>query len=837
MGLRARKIHALSLLFILTAVFGYGAFLLAQDLSSGSHTVVKRYILPRYSNSGKLQCVIYGTQAINEGSLIRLAFTPHPESGRNDDDKVAVMIDFVDGSAYSSISQIETVKPNQVYPSPYKLGARERIIQEWWKRARHKHSQAWIFIEKTKLNATEEPVSGSSTKKSSDSSIVVAVFDKSTNILTSDETAFFRSRQLDADGVGFDAFSDRKFIHIRSNVRAILHIRDDKKQAEEAPSPEEDEQGLGSLFSSDSPADVRADSADIDLENNIVTLIGNVVVDDKKNKITCDKMEITLEDDAADNLIGSAEKPEDASDEDNAEETRGGEDDEDDEDDEDGSIRKIVCIGNVVCTMRDGSDGQGKEQIALCEQAEYDVAKRIVVMTGAHSAPANVIPENVYGVMERQVRKNFLAKSPVMMQDEDWMVGKSFTIFIKEKNRLKVDDIKVNYTGSIMSMKDEDKEDSREKTSDGGDKTATLISANSADINVEQNFILLRGNVDIDDQSTKITCREMEIRLNGEEKAAASDDNAATEKTDEPDENLFGNKDVSKVICKTDVVYMERPKPDDPDGENRIAMSDRADYDAVKETILMTGNPVVMQGTNKMHGETIEILSKEDNRVIVSMVKARLAGRLLSSDEEDASGIGSTTITASTADFRPNDKITLSKNVVIDDGSGRITCSEMDIFLQKDASNSLFTAGKQTKKDDADGKDGDELKNDVSKIVCSGNVVYRKQADGQEQVVLARKADYDAVNEIIVMSGAHTAPQGEVSDETYAEIKRALSEETTASGGSVFEQYSILMQGNNWIAGNPITIHPKEGNRLKATDMKAALRRSSRSKSANGEGK
>ena len=834
MGLRARKIHALSLLFILTAVFGYGAFLLAQDLSSGSHTVVKRYILPRYSNSGKLQCVIYGTQAINEGSLIRLAFTPHPESGRNDDDKVAVMIDFVDGSAYSSISQIETVKPNQVYPSPYKLGARERIIQEWWKRARHKHSQAWIFIEKTKLNATEEPVSGSSTKKSSDSSIVVAVFDKSTNILTSDETAFFRSRQLDADGVGFDAFSDRKFIHIRSNVRAILHIRDDKKQAEEAPSPEEDEQGLGSLFSSDSPADVRADSADIDLENNIVTLIGNVVVDDKKNKITCDKMEITLEDDAADNLIGSAEKPEDASDEDNAEETRGGEDDEDDEDDEDGSIRKIVCIGNVVCTMRDGSDGQGKEQIALCEQAEYDVAKRIVVMTGAHSAPANVIPENVYGVMERQVRKNFLAKSPVMMQDEDWMVGKSFTIFIKEKNRLKVDDIKVNYTGSIMSMKDEDKEDSREKTSDGGDKTATLISANSADINVEQNFILLRGNVDIDDQSTKITCREMEIRLNGEEKAAASDDNAATEKTDEPDENLFGNKDVSKVICKTDVVYMERPKPDDPDGENRIAMSDRADYDAVKETILMTGNPVVMQGTNKMHGETIEILSKEDNRVIVSMVKARLAGRLLSSDEEDASGIGSTTITASTADFRPNDKITLSKNVVIDDGSGRITCSEMDIFLQKDASNSLFTAGKQTKKDDADGKDGDELKNDVSKIVCSGNVVYRKQADGQEQVVLARKADYDAVNEIIVMSGAHTAPQGEVSDETYAEIKRALSEETTASGGSVFEQYSILMQGNNWIAGNPITIHPKEGNRLKATDMKAALRRSSRTKSVGG---
>ncbi|MBR2964321.1 MAG: hypothetical protein IKC53_08960 [Lentisphaeria bacterium] len=310
MGLRARKIHALSLLFLLAAAFGSGAFLLAQDLSSGSHTVIKRYILPRYSNRGDLQCIIYGTQAINEGSLIRLAFTPHQDSGKNDEDQVAVMIDFVDGSAYSSINQIETVKPNQVYPTPYKLGAKEKTIQEWWTRNRHKHSQAWIFIEKTKLNAAEGSVSDYSVKKSSDSAVVVAVFDKSTNILTSDETAFFRSRQLDADGVGFDAFSERKFIHIRSNVRAILHIKDDGKQSQEET--DEEEEGIGSLFSSEKPADVWADSADIDLENNIVTLIGNVIVDDHKNKITCDKMEISLEDDAADTLIGSAEKPADA---------------------------------------------------------------------------------------------------------------------------------------------------------------------------------------------------------------------------------------------------------------------------------------------------------------------------------------------------------------------------------------------------------------------------------------------------------------------------------------------------------------------------------------------
>ena len=832
MGFRARKIHALTLLFLLAAVFGSGAFLFAQDLSSGSHTVIKRYILPRYSNRGDLQCVIYGTLAINEGSLVRLAFTPHKDSGKIDEDQVAVMIDFVDGSAYSSINQIETVKPNQVYPTPYKLGAKEKTIQEWWTRNRHKHSQAWIFIEKTKLNAAEGSVSESSVKKSSDSAVVVAVFDKSTNILTSDETAFFRSRQLDADGVGFDAFSERKFIHIRSNVRALLHIKDDKKHSPDEPS-EDEEEGIGSLFSSEKPADVWADSADIDLENNIVTLIGNVIVDDHKNKITCDKMEISLEDDAADTLIGNAEKPEDAPDEEASEEPEV--EDEDDEDDEDtGSIRKIVCVGNVVCRMKDDSDGNGKDQIALCEQAEYDVRKRVVVMTGAHSAPADVVPESVYGVMERQIRRNILAKSPVMIQGEDWMIGDSFTIFIKEKNRLQVNEIKVNYTGSLMSMKEEDQKESSGEQTDAGENQATLISADKADINIENNFILLSGNVDVDDQASKITCREMEIRLNGDKQSsAASDapDKTAARDSGEQEESLLGNKSVSKVICKNDVVYMERPKADEPDGESRIAMSERAEYDAVKETILMTGAPVVMQGTNKLHGETIEILTKEDNRVKVNTVKAHLAGRLLSSDEEDSSGIGTTTITASTADFRPNEKITLSRNVVIDDGSGRITCSEMDIFLQKDSSNSFFSSGKQTARDN---EDGDEIKNDVSKIVCSGNVVYRRQADGQEQVVLARKADYDAVDEIIVMSGAHTAPQGEVSQETYAEIKRALGSGTTASGASIFEQYSILMQGDNWIAGNPITIHPKEGNRLKVTDMKAALRRSSLTQSAEG---
>ena len=195
MGLRARKIYALSLLtLILTAAFGSATVLHAQDISAGSYTVLKRYIYPRFSNDGEIQYLVYGATAVNKGSLIYLT---------------SPMIDIVDGS-YTSIRQIDTIDGKEAYPVPYKLGSEGKVLERFWKSSHHRHSQAWIFAEK-------------------------ATFDKSTNILTSDEAAHFRSRQLDADGIGFDAFNDRKFIHIRSNVRVVLRLKETKSLAVEEP--------------------------------------------------------------------------------------------------------------------------------------------------------------------------------------------------------------------------------------------------------------------------------------------------------------------------------------------------------------------------------------------------------------------------------------------------------------------------------------------------------------------------------------------------------------------------------------------------------------------------
>ena len=193
MGLRSRKIYALSLGLLLLAAIGPAEPALhAQELTSGSYTVLKRYIFPRYGGKSEIQYLVYGDTAVNKGSLIYLTLP---------------MIDIVDGS-YTSLRQLDIVDSKDVYPKPYELGAELSTLRSFWTHSHHRHSQAWIFAEK-------------------------ATFDKSTNILTSDEIAHFRSRQLDADGVGFDAFNDRKFIHIRSNVRVVLRLKENVLEVED----------------------------------------------------------------------------------------------------------------------------------------------------------------------------------------------------------------------------------------------------------------------------------------------------------------------------------------------------------------------------------------------------------------------------------------------------------------------------------------------------------------------------------------------------------------------------------------------------------------------------
>lgn len=200
-------------------------------------------------------------------------------------------------------------------------------------------------------------------------------------------------------------------------------------------------QGFGGMFSGlqmngdseeeESSTVITASAADIDLENNIIVLIGDVVVDDDTNKITCNKMTIYLEEDSADSIVGSADKPKEDNRPAAASPLETAEEDDEDDDAPKKNISKIVCVGDVVFIKRAKSDNpRAQDQIAMSDQAEYDAVKEEIVMTGDPGA----------GEEHR----------PVMMQGANKMYGDEIRIIIREGNRMRVINPKVYYTGDSL---------------------------------------------------------------------------------------------------------------------------------------------------------------------------------------------------------------------------------------------------------------------------------------------------------------------------------------------------------------------------------------------------
>ena len=205
--------------------------------------------------------------------------------------------------------------------------------------------------------------------------------------------------------------------------------------------------------------------------------------------------------------------------------------------------------------------------------------------------------------------------------------------------------------------------------SDDKEEKTTHITADAADIDLENNIITLLGNVDVDDGANKITCNNMKVFLkeetdepdDGEKTAGKKDEKpapaavAATgrteDKADDDEEDDSPGKSISKIICTGDVVYTKRSEKPGPE---QIAMSDRAEYDAAREVIVMTGDPnlnalrtqrkeedlmpVLKQGTSKMACEKIEILIREGNRMMVTFPDVHYTGEsILSSPSKTGS--------------------------------------------------------------------------------------------------------------------------------------------------------------------------------------------------------
>lgn len=155
------------------------AFAAAPGLSaadSGARASLSGFALPIYKKEdNRLQFILYGNNASNLGALLELK---------------GLRLDIVDDSV-KNVNEVVALDKVPIYP----LTTSSREVKIFWRDK--KHSRALLYTE-------------------------TGVFDKNAKILRGDAAVKFRSRELDIDGVGFDAFYDKRFIHIRSNVRLLI---------------------------------------------------------------------------------------------------------------------------------------------------------------------------------------------------------------------------------------------------------------------------------------------------------------------------------------------------------------------------------------------------------------------------------------------------------------------------------------------------------------------------------------------------------------------------------------------------------------------------------------
>ena len=225
-------------------------------------------------------------------------------------------------------------------------------------------------------------------------------------------------------------------------------------------------QGFGGAFSSffaededddNSPVDVSANVADIYLEKNIITLLGNVIVDKKGTRITCNKMEIFLKD--------KSEEPSDKEKADKEKETKPeakptavsavktDEKPKKDGKEDDGmnqNISKLVCTGDVVYRQQK-PDNPDDDSLALANKGDYDETTGIIVMTGGHANPEEELSKAMYDDIVRVIGKNMVKEYPIMKQGTNWILGDKIEIFVKDRNHMRVINPRVSSNKAIST--------------------------------------------------------------------------------------------------------------------------------------------------------------------------------------------------------------------------------------------------------------------------------------------------------------------------------------------------------------------------------------------------
>jgi lipopolysaccharide export system protein LptA len=581
--------------------------------------------LPWYNNKGQLQFFIYSRELMRQGNKV---------------DARDAIIDIIrKGINVDNIKYMDKVKP-------YPLGTPAAQALDFWKDKLH--SEGIIMSPAAQIDQSSKTASGM-------------------------EKVYFRSPMMDLDGIGFLANFDKRNILIRKDVRIVIRM--------EAVEAAQKKSGKSSAGSPPGDVGVTADTMFIDVENNIVTLEGNVKVNESRFNIDCNKLILYMKEGVAEGLSdrdllkGSAaeNEPRKAELKKDAAKNK--------KDDNQQAISKIVCIGKVVITRKLSKEDLDKgAQVAKAGKAIYDMNTQQIVLT---------------------------EDKPSISRGNDVITGKTITLW-RETERMQVD------KDALISMKIPKKAEEKAKPDA---LKPTDIYSDFMDIDYPGNLAVFTGNIKINDAMMDVDCHKMTIYLEDRPDAAKKTKPADLKSEQGLAENAKAAKDVSEIICVGDVVVSRKAE------EGETAYADKAIYNLKESKIILSGNnPIIIRGKDSVSGQLVTIwvdqqrmkVDKNSRIVLESMKSGKMSGNSQSPSK------GAAVVTSDYSDINyGSNEISFDGKVRIKDPQLDLVCQKMKIYLEEKPG----TVKKAAKTGDPmEQLQGGNAQKDVSKIVCTGDV-------------------------------------------------------------------------------------------------------------------
>ncbi|MCP3965574.1 MAG: hypothetical protein GY750_12830 [Lentisphaerae bacterium] len=556
--------------------------------------------LPIYHKQ-RLQFLIYSTQVTKQGSKI-LA-----------DDAI---IDIVrKGVDLDHIQYMDGVKP-------YPLGSPYSVAEKFW--LANPHSEGYVASSKASIDQATKTASGN-------------------------REVFLRSPQMDLNGVGFTANFDKRIVHVGKDVHIIIRIHSPRSSK---PATAKQKAAI---------IKVTADRMEADFSKEIVTLIGNVKVNEARFKIDCDRLMVDL--------------------------NRSRKGDANSKDDMPGGISKITCLGNVKINRKLSPQeiAENGEQRAYADTAVYDTIKGEIQLLG---------------------------KNPRIMRGSDFISGKRIIMW-KDKERMKV------FGNGMIRMRLK-----RKGQAAKGPLKPTVITSDYMDLNYAGNLGIFVGNVHIDDASMNLDCKKMTLYLVDtlKDKTAATEPKPVKPVELVPSTiSTSGKKQVERIICVGDVVVTRRNGTTDV---SERALAGRAVYLLKNSCITLSeDNPIIIRGRDSISGREMTVWL-DQNRLQVDKNSRIVLNKLRKGQGVDQKMV-KTVVTSDKSDLNyGSGKLYFEGLVNVKDPALKLDCTKMTIMLD-DNEQKFADAGKAEKESSDDPFDNigsGSGKKDIDKVVCIGKV-------------------------------------------------------------------------------------------------------------------